>query len=146
VAKPWLPERTVVEAVSSAGDQKRTIEKAAMKKTQTRRNPSPAMGGLGFGIGLLAAIAGTTGCATSNHFDPGLAGQIQDRGISYRVSAALEEEPFFRYRAIRVETVDGMVELRGFAESQAQTDRAGDLTRTVKGVREVANNIEVGGP
>ena len=44
---------------------------------------------------------------------------------------------------IQVEALKGTVQLAGFATSQAEKDRAGQLARGVPDVKEVRNNIIV---
>ena len=45
--------------------------------------------------------------------------------------------------SINVETMQGTVQLSGFAKSQAEKDRAAELARSAKGVRNVRNDIVV---
>ena len=45
--------------------------------------------------------------------------------------------------AISVETLNGTVQLSGFAKSQAERDRAENIARTTRHVREVRNSIVV---
>lgn len=115
-----------------------------MKKKPAKKGRPQTISGLTITVvGMLALSLGFTGCVTPTHYDPDLADQIKDRGISYRVDSALEKETLFRCSGIRVETLEGVVNLRGLVDSQEQMDRAGELAGEVAGVKSVTNNIKV---
>jgi len=44
---------------------------------------------------------------------------------------------------IGVETYKGTVQLRGFVNSKQAVDKAGEITRSVKGVKSIKNNLIV---
>jgi len=92
-------------------------------------------------IGGAAAVA-ASGCAvTSGQSTVGQA--VDDTTITTRVKARMAEDPNVSAMRIEVETVNGVVQLAGFATSQAEKDRAAALVRNVPNVREVRNNIIV---
>ena len=94
---------------------------------------------------LASVVALTTaGCAvTSGQSSVGQA--IDDTAITTRVKAKMAEDPAVSAMRIQVETLNGTVQLSGFAVSQAEKDRAGTLARGVSDVREVRNNIIIRG-
>jgi hypothetical protein len=47
----------------------------------------------------------------------------------------------FKYRDVRVDAFDGVVQLGGFVNSDEQKERAAQLSQNVEGVRQVLNNI-----
>jgi hyperosmotically inducible periplasmic protein len=94
-------------------------------------------------LGAVVALT-TAGCAvTSGQSTVGQA--IDDTTITTRVKAKMAEDPAVSAMRIQVETVNGTVQLSGFAVSQAEKDRAGVLARGVSEVREVRNNIIIRG-
>jgi hyperosmotically inducible periplasmic protein len=89
----------------------------------------------------LGALA-TTGCAVTS--GQSTAGQyIDDATISTRVKARFAEDTSVSAMRLQVETLNGTVQLSGFAASQAEKDKAGQLARGVPDVKEVRNNIIV---
>jgi len=102
--------------------------------------------GLVLCLGTLPLLLGVTGCATSN--DNGLSAgeRVDDRATSSRVEDALSADPLYKFGGVNVETFKGTVQLSGFVTAREQKSRAGDLARSVAGVREVANNITVKEP
>lgn len=89
-------------------------------------------------IGALA----TTGCAlTSGQSSVGQ--YVDDATISTRVKARMAEDREVSATRIQVETLNGTVQLSGFATTQTEKDKAGALARGVPDVKEVRNNIMV---
>jgi osmotically-inducible protein OsmY len=66
-----------------------------------------------------------------------------DFSISQRVESALAEDRALRDLEIHVETLDGVVNLRGFVRSLEQAAKAGDLARAVRGVMAVRNGLRL---
>jgi osmotically-inducible protein OsmY len=69
--------------------------------------------------------------------------KAEDIAITAKVNAALAGDPKLSAIKIDVDTVDGRVNLSGFAPDAASRDRATDLTRAVNGVLSVDNKLEV---
>ena len=89
----------------------------------------------------VAALA-STGCAvTSGQSSTGQ--YIDDATISTRVKARFAEDPGVSAMRLQVETLNGTVQLSGFATSQAEKDKAAQLARGVPDVKDVRNNIIV---
>ncbi|MCE4553113.1 BON domain-containing protein [Roseateles cellulosilyticus] len=83
-----------------------------------------------------------TGCAVTS--GQSTVGQyVDDATIGTRVKARFAEDAQVSAMRIQVETLNGTVQLAGFATSQAEKDRAGQLARAVPDVKEVRNNIIV---
>jgi len=68
---------------------------------------------------------------------------VDDATIATRVKARFAEDTQVSAMRIQVEALKGTVQLAGFAASQAEKDRAGQLARGVPDVKEVRNNIIV---
>lgn len=95
---------------------------------------------------IAAAIAcgtlATTGCAVTS--GQSTVGQyVDDATIATRVKARFAEDSGVSAMRIEVEVLKGTVQLAGFATSQAEKDRAGQIARGVPDVKEVRNNIIV---
>ena len=81
-------------------------------------------------------------CAsTRTHESTG--GYVDDSVITTKVKALLAEDDFLKSFQISVETFKGTVQLSGFVNSQRAVDKAGEITRSVKGVMSVKNNLIV---
>lgn len=68
---------------------------------------------------------------------------MSDAGVTTAVKAKFAEDPAVAATSIGVETMNGTVQLSGFAKSQSEKDRAVALARQVKGVTAVKNDIVV---
>jgi osmotically-inducible protein OsmY len=68
---------------------------------------------------------------------------VDDSDITTKVKALLAEDNFLRSFQIGVETYKGTVQLSGFVNSQDAVNKAGEITRSVKGVTSVKNNLIV---
>ena len=94
-----------------------------------------------------AAVAGmtivtATGCSVARNQQTA-GSYIDDAGITTAVKAKMAEDKSVSATAISVETLKGVVQLSGFAKSEAEKARAGEIARTTKNVREVRNSIVV---
>jgi len=69
--------------------------------------------------------------------------KAEDIAITAKVNAALAGDPQLSAIKIDVDTVDGRVNLSGFAPDAASRDRATDLTKAVNGVLSVDNKLAV---
>lgn len=70
--------------------------------------------------------------------------KIDDGIISTKVKAALAGDDSIKNSTdIAVETQDGEVQLSGYANDQAQMDRAVELARGVEGVKNVVNKMNI---
>lgn len=91
-------------------------------------------------IALLCAVI--VGCASTSKQE-GTGEYIDDTVITARVKAAIIDDPNLKVTEINVETFKGRVQLSGFVSSQAQLTRAVEVTRKVKGVKSVANDMRL---
>lgn len=93
-----------------------------------------------------AALAGmavlSTGCAVVRGQET-TGAYIDDAGITTAVKARMVEDKTVSAAAISVETLNGTVQLSGFAKSMAEKSQAETLARNVKNVRAVRNDIVV---
>ena len=91
---------------------------------------------------LLMLVATFAACAsTRTHESTGE--YVDDSTITTKVKALLAEDDFLKSFQIGVETYKGRVQLSGFVNSQDAVKKAGEITRSVKGVTSVENNLIV---
>ena len=93
-----------------------------------------------------SAMAGmtvlTTGCAVVRGQES-TGAYIDDAGITTAVKAKMVEDKTVSASSISVETLNGTVQLSGFAKSMAEKSQAESLAKGVKNVRSVRNDIVV---
>ena len=91
---------------------------------------------------LLMLIIGFMACAsTSKHESTGE--YVDDSVITTKVKSLLAGDDFLKSFSISVETYKGVVQLSGFVGSQKAVDKAGEIARSVKGVKSVKNDLIV---
>ena len=88
---------------------------------------------------LLAALVG---CASTAQHE-GTGEYIDDTVITGKVKAALVADPELKAHEINVETYKGTVQLSGFVAQPDHIPKAVNLTRGVRGVKAVKNDILV---
>jgi hyperosmotically inducible protein len=66
-----------------------------------------------------------------------------DVAITTKVKAAIFNEPTLKSAEINVETFKGAVQLSGFVSTQANINKAVEVTRTVGGVKTVKNDMRL---
>ena len=84
----------------------------------------------------------STGCSVARDQQT-VGSYVDDAAITTAVKAKMAEDKGVSAAAISVETLNGTVQLSGFAKSQAEKDRAESIARTTKNVRGVRNSIVV---
>jgi osmotically-inducible protein OsmY len=91
---------------------------------------------------LVVLVATFAACAsTRTHESTGE--YVDDSVITTKVKALLAEDDLLKSFQIGVETYKGTVQLSGFVNSQNAVSKAGEITKSVKGVRSVKNNLIV---
>jgi osmotically-inducible protein OsmY len=68
---------------------------------------------------------------------------VDDSVITTKVKSLLAEDDFLKSFQISVETYQGTVQLSGFVDSKQAVDKAGEIARSVKGVKSLKNNLIV---
>lgn len=95
---------------------------------------------------VFATMAGLTilsaGCSVARHQQT-VGAYVDDAGITTAVKAKFAEDKTVAATSISVETLNGLVQLSGFAKSMAEKNQAEMLARSTKNVREVRNSIVV---
>ena len=68
---------------------------------------------------------------------------VDDSVITTKVKSLLAVDDFLKSFQISVETYKGTVQLSGFVGSQKAVNEAGEIARSVKGVKSVKNDLIV---
>lgn len=93
---------------------------------------------------LVILLASFLGCAsTTKHESSGE--YIDDSVITTKVKAEIFSNDSLKSSEINVETFKGVVQLSGFVSSQADINKAIEVSRRVKGVISVKNDMRVKG-
>jgi hyperosmotically inducible periplasmic protein len=97
---------------------------------------------LAFAVVVGATIVTATGCAVMRGQET-TGAYIDDTSITTSVKAKFVEDKTVDAGAIKVETLNGTVQLSGFAKTSAEKAQAEKLARTAKGVKAVKNDLTV---
>lgn len=87
-------------------------------------------------VTLVSACAGSrTQSSTGEYLD--------DSVITSKVKAKLLEDKEVSGLAVNVETFKGVVQLSGFAKTEAERQKAVQLARSIGGVKDIKNDIQL---
>jgi osmotically-inducible protein OsmY len=89
---------------------------------------------------LVMLIASFVACASTSKQE-GAGEYVDDSVITTKVKSLLAADDFLKSFQIGVQTYKGIVQLSGFVNSQQAVDKASEITRSVKGVKSVKNNL-----
>jgi osmotically-inducible protein OsmY len=89
---------------------------------------------------LLALIAFLAACA-STRTQESTGEYVDDSVITTKVKSLLAADDFLKSFQIGVESFKGVVQLSGFVNTQKAVDKAIEITRSVKGVKSVKNDL-----
>lgn len=87
---------------------------------------------------MTVAIISLTGCVA-----PGTPTAIDDTNMTILVKAALLNEAVYKVNQIHVDTINSVVTLSGTVQTRIEADRAVEMTKTIKGVKEIRDMLEV---
>ncbi|HUL20729.1 MAG TPA: BON domain-containing protein [Thermodesulfobacteriota bacterium] len=92
---------------------------------------------------LLMLIASFAACASTRTRES-TGEYVDDSVITTQVKSLFAKDDFFKtFHQISVETYKGTVQLSGFVNSQEAADKAGQLAKSVPGVKSVKNDLIV---
>jgi osmotically-inducible protein OsmY len=91
---------------------------------------------------IMMLIATFVACASTSKQES-TGEYVDDSVITTKVKSLLAADDFLKSFDISVETYKGTVQLSGFVNSQQAVDKAGQITRGVKGVKSVKNDLIV---
>ncbi|MFZ6748154.1 BON domain-containing protein [Undibacterium sp. Ren11W] len=89
-----------------------------------------------------ASLVVIAGCASTAKHE-GTGEYVDDAVITTKVKAEIFNESTLKSSEINVETFKGVVQLSGFVSSTANIDKAITITRSVKGVVSVKNDMRL---
>jgi hypothetical protein len=89
-----------------------------------------------FVIATLAACTATRTQSSAGEY-------VDDSVITTKVKSLLAADDLLKSFQISVETYKGVVQLSGFVNSQKAVDKASEITKTVKGVTSIKNDLIV---
>ena len=97
---------------------------------------------------LAALMLGLSSCASTGGITSAVTDTVNsvvgdDRSLTTKVSDAIKSDPITRPFAIAVDSDDGVVELKGFVDTQEQIDEIGSLVENVDGVESVTNSLQI---
>lgn len=84
----------------------------------------------------MAACAAISGRETAGEY-------VDDAAITTKVKAAIFDEPSLHSMQVNVETMQNVVQLSGFVDTQTAKSKAGELAGNVDGVLSVENDLVV---
>jgi hypothetical protein len=87
-------------------------------------------------VAFLGASASTANCESTGEY-------IDDSVITTKVKSLLASDDFIKSFQISVETYKGIVQMTGVVDSQRAIDKAGEIARSVAGVKSVRNDLLV---
>ena len=93
-------------------------------------------------ITVMLLITGLVACASTSKQE-GAGEYVDDTVITTKVKSLLAADDFLKSFEISVESYKGIVQLSGFVDSQKAVDKAGEIARSVQGVKSVKNNLNV---
>jgi osmotically-inducible protein OsmY len=91
---------------------------------------------------LLMLVAMFVACA-STPTQESTGEYVDDSVITTKVKSLLVKDDFLKSFDISVKTYKGTVQLSGFVASQKAVDKAGEIARSVKGVKSLKNDLIV---
>jgi osmotically-inducible protein OsmY len=91
---------------------------------------------------LFMFIAAFVACASTPKQE-GTGEYVDDSVITTKVKSLLAADDFLKSFQISVETFKGTVQLSGFVNAQKTADKAGEIARSVQGVKSVKNDLIV---
>jgi osmotically-inducible protein OsmY len=95
-----------------------------------------------FALFLAAACLSIVGCAGSSTQES-TGEYVSDSWITTNVKASLAADPLVKATEVNVETFKGAVQLSGFVSSAGAMDQAVRITREIKGVTSVKNDMRI---
>ena len=97
-------------------------------------------------VKVAKGVEGVTSVSDKLHVrdskDSSVKGYAGDTAITSEVKAKLLADDIVPSRKVKVETTDGVVQLSGTVDSQAQSDRAESIAKAIDGVKSVKNDLK----
>jgi len=114
--------------------------------TRRSRSPRPLFGGAARGLAgalafaaLVVLVLGTGACASTSP----AAKKVDDAALTAKVKTKITADPELNPFKIDVDTLDGVVTLRGTVSTEEKSAEAAKLARMTEGVINVTNRLNV---
>lgn len=91
---------------------------------------------------MAKGVEGVTSVSDKLHVRDAKEGSVKDTATTSEIKAKLLADDIVPSRHVKVETTDGVVQLSGTVDSQAQSDRAESIAKAVDGVKSVKNDLK----
>jgi osmotically-inducible protein OsmY len=88
----------------------------------------------------VAPLVFTTGCAVTQGRES-TGAYAKDKEIETKIKTAMYKDKTVKGTQVEVQSLNGVVQLSGFVDSQAAKDRAGEIAANTKDVVQVYNNL-----
>jgi osmotically-inducible protein OsmY len=98
--------------------------------------------GLALCLGAMPLVSLVTGCA-GDRYHQSTGENIDDHATTMRVKSALGNNAEYKFDGVDVDTFKGTVQLSGWVNTHDQKSQAGDIAKSVDGVKDVQNNISI---
>jgi len=92
---------------------------------------------------LLVAVIATLAACAATPTRESTGEYVDDSVITTKIKSLLAADDLLKSFQISVETYQGTVQLSGFVNSRKAVDKADEITKSVKGVKSVKNNLIV---
>jgi hyperosmotically inducible protein len=66
-----------------------------------------------------------------------------DKMLMARINRAFGDQPVYKFPDVRVNTLEGVVQLTGFVANEQQKEMASEIAHSVRGVTQVQNDIAI---
>ena len=97
-------------------------------------------------VKVAKGVEGVTSVSDKRHVRDAKEGSVKgyagDTATTSEIKAKLLADDIVPSRHVKVETTDGVVQLSGTVDSQAQSDRAESIAKAVDGVKSVKNDLK----
>lgn len=88
----------------------------------------------------LTPLVFTTGCAVT-HGQETAGSYAKDKEIEAKIKTSMYKDKMVKGTEVEVQSLNGVVQLSGFVDSQEAKERAGQIASDTKGVVQVYNNL-----
>jgi len=92
---------------------------------------------------LLVAVIATLAACAATPTRESTGEYVDDSVITTKIKSLLAADDLLKSFQISVETYQGTVQLSGFVNSRKAVDKADEITKSVKGVKSVKNDLIV---
>jgi hyperosmotically inducible periplasmic protein len=99
--------------------------------------------GLVCALALAAPLCVITGCNQSQTATGTAGAVVDDKTLTANVESALANNPDYKFTDVKVSVSGGTAQLSGFVNTQDQKNKAGDIAKSVPGVKDVQNSVSL---